>query len=84
MPVRSAYLDEGGEVIQETRRFDMNTGKTSSMRSKENADDYRYFPDPDTGAHRGQPDAFLEADSEDRIPVLPDQRKASNIRRSTG
>lgn len=42
-----SVLEEGGEVIQETRRFDMNTGKTSSMRSKENADDYRYFPDPD-------------------------------------
>lgn len=40
-------LDEGGVVKQETRLFDANTGTTRSMRSKENAIDYRYFPDPD-------------------------------------
>ncbi len=67
-------LDEGGEVIQETRRFDMNTGKTSSMRSKENADDYRYFPDPDLIPIVISPELLREL--EDRIPVLPDQRKA--------
>lgn len=66
-------LDEGGEVIQETRRFDMNTGKTSSMRSKENADDYRYFPDPDLIPIVISP--ALLAQLEARIPVLPDQRK---------
>lgn len=68
-----SVLDEGGEVIQETRRFDMNTGKTSSMRSKENADDYRYFPDPDL-VPIVVSDAFRKQ-LEDRIPVLPDQRK---------
>ena len=69
-----SVLEEGGEVIQETRRFDMNTGKTSSMRSKENADDYRYFPDPDL-----VPILVSEAlrrELAERIPVLPDQRKA--------
>ena len=39
-------LENGGTVVQETRRFDQNTGKTFSMRSKENANDYLYFPDP--------------------------------------
>ena len=68
-----SVLDEGGEVIQETRRFDMNTGKTSSMRSKENADDYRYFPDPDL-VPIVVSDTFCK-ELEDRIPVLPDQRK---------
>lgn len=42
-----ALLESGGEVVQETRLFDANTGQTKSMRSKEDAHDYRYFPDPD-------------------------------------
>ena len=70
-----SVLEEGGEVIQETRRFDMNTGKTSSMRSKENADDYRYFPDPDLVPIVVSPE-FLE-EIRKSIPMLPDQRKAS-------
>lgn len=40
-------LESGGTVVQETRLFDANTGQTKSMRSKEDAHDYRYFPDPD-------------------------------------
>lgn len=70
-----SVLEEGGEVIQETRRFDMNTGKTSSMRSKENADDYRYFPDPDLVPIVVSPEFLGEIRKS--IPVLPDQRKAS-------
>lgn len=70
-----SVLEEGGEVIQETRRFDMNTGKTSSMRSKENANDYRYFPDPDLVPIVISPE-FLE-EIKTSIPVLPDQRKQS-------
>ena len=42
-----AAIEAGEVIIQETRRFDQATGKTFSMRTKENADDYRYFPDPD-------------------------------------
>ncbi len=44
---QSAILDGGGKVVQETRSFDPATGKTASLRSKEEAHDYRYFPDPD-------------------------------------
>ena len=40
-------LEEGGSIDQQTRLFDANTGVTRSMRSKEEAHDYRYFPDPD-------------------------------------
>ncbi len=44
---QSAMLDGGGRVVQETRRFDENDGKTYSMRSKEEAQDYKYFAEPD-------------------------------------
>jgi len=40
-------LDDGGKIIQETRRWDDNLGKTFTMRTKEDSQDYRYFPDPD-------------------------------------
>ncbi|MDR2017092.1 MAG: Asp-tRNA(Asn)/Glu-tRNA(Gln) amidotransferase subunit GatB, partial [Burkholderiales bacterium] len=40
-------IEDGGKVLQETRLFDPDIGETRSMRSKENAHDYRYFPDPD-------------------------------------
>jgi aspartyl-tRNA(Asn)/glutamyl-tRNA(Gln) amidotransferase subunit B len=42
-----AIVDSGGRIIQETRSFDPDTGKTHSLRSKEDAHDYRYFPEPD-------------------------------------
>jgi aspartyl-tRNA(Asn)/glutamyl-tRNA(Gln) amidotransferase subunit B len=44
---QAAVLDEGGRVVQETRHFHEDTGTTSSGRSKEEATDYRYFPEPD-------------------------------------
>ena len=44
---QARILDAGGEVVQETLLFDANTGKTVAMRGKEEADDYRYFPEPD-------------------------------------
>jgi aspartyl-tRNA(Asn)/glutamyl-tRNA(Gln) amidotransferase subunit B len=47
MERQAKILDKGGRVAQETRRYDEQSGETFSMRSKENAHDYRYFPDPD-------------------------------------
>jgi len=73
-----AALDAGEEIVQETRRFDQASGKTFSMRTKENADDYRYFPDPDL-----QPividDALID-ELRREIPRLPDERKSRYIR----
>ena len=68
-----SVLEEGGEVIQETRRFDMNTGKTSSMRSKENADDYRYFPDPDLVMLHITPEHIERLKAE--MPEMPRERR---------
>jgi aspartyl-tRNA(Asn)/glutamyl-tRNA(Gln) amidotransferase subunit B len=70
-------LEDGGTIDQETRLFDPNKGETRSMRSKEEAHDYRYFPDPDllplefTQAYVDQ----LKAD----LPELPDQKKSRFI-----
>ncbi|PUA35434.1 Asp-tRNA(Asn)/Glu-tRNA(Gln) amidotransferase GatCAB subunit B [Paenibacillus elgii] len=66
-------LDSGGKVVQETRRWDEAQGKTLTMRSKEQAHDYRYFPDPDLVALHID-DAWKERVRES-IPELPDARK---------
>lgn len=66
---------KGETIEQETRRFDQNTGKTSSMRRKENANDYRYFPDPDL-APIVLPQELLDTWRAE-LPVLPDARKAA-------
>lgn len=65
-------LDDGGKVVQETRRFDDMAGTTSSLRSKENANDYRYFPEPDILAVTFTDEDIERAKSE--IPLLPHQR----------
>jgi aspartyl-tRNA(Asn)/glutamyl-tRNA(Gln) amidotransferase subunit B len=67
-------LDGGGEVVQETRRWDETQGKTFSMRGKEEAHDYRYFPDPDLV--RLHIDDEWKARVRASIPELPDARKA--------
>ncbi|MDD3430197.1 MAG: Asp-tRNA(Asn)/Glu-tRNA(Gln) amidotransferase GatCAB subunit B, partial [Oscillospiraceae bacterium] len=67
------------EIVQETRRFDPSTGKTYSMRRKENADDYRYFPDPDLAPIEVTAKALELLKGE--IPTLPDVRKAQYIER---
>jgi aspartyl-tRNA(Asn)/glutamyl-tRNA(Gln) amidotransferase subunit B len=70
-------LEDGGAIDQETRLFDANKGETRSMRSKEEAHDYRYFPDPDL-----LPLEFSEAyvaELRARLPELPDQKKARFI-----
>src|ERR1700759_2437331 len=70
-------LESGGKIDQETRLFDSAKGETRTMRSKEDAHDYRYFPDPDLlplEFTQGYVDA-LKAD----LPELPDQKKARFI-----
>lgn len=67
-------LESGGQIIQETRRFDAANGKTFSMRSKENANDYRYFPDPDLAPIKIS--KALRTSLASEIPQLPDARKA--------
>ncbi|MDO3681664.1 Asp-tRNA(Asn)/Glu-tRNA(Gln) amidotransferase subunit GatB [Paenibacillus ehimensis] len=66
-------LDSGGKVVQETRRWDEAQGKTLTMRSKEQAHDYRYFPDPDLVALHI--DDAWKARVRESIPELPDARK---------
>lgn len=65
--------ESGGEVAQETRLFDPNKGETRSMRSKEFAHDYRYFPDPDL-LPLVLEDGFVET-IKASLPELPDEKK---------
>ena len=67
-------LEEGGKIDQETRLFDPGKGETRSMRSKEDAHDYRYFPDPDL-LPLVLDEAWVKA-IEDSLPELPDRKKA--------
>ncbi|WP_425404299.1 Asp-tRNA(Asn)/Glu-tRNA(Gln) amidotransferase subunit GatB [Hwanghaeella sp.] len=67
-------IESGGEIVQETRLFDPNKGETRSMRSKEDAHDYRYFPDPDLLPLELE-DAYIE-DCLKSLPELPDEKKA--------
>jgi aspartyl-tRNA(Asn)/glutamyl-tRNA(Gln) amidotransferase subunit B len=67
-------LEDGGEIVQETRLFDADKGVTRTMRSKEEAHDYRYFPDPDLLPLELDPD-WVEALRRD-LPELPDAKKA--------
>jgi aspartyl-tRNA(Asn)/glutamyl-tRNA(Gln) amidotransferase subunit B len=71
-------IEDGGEIAQETRLFDPGKGETRSMRTKEEAHDYRYFPDPDL-----LPLELSAADVEalkSRLPELPDEKKARFMR----
>ncbi|AJY73836.1 Asp-tRNA(Asn)/Glu-tRNA(Gln) amidotransferase subunit GatB [Paenibacillus beijingensis] len=67
-------LEGGGQVVQETRRWDDSQGKTFSMRGKEESHDYRYFPDPDLV--RLHIDAEWKERVRATIPELPDARQA--------
>jgi aspartyl-tRNA(Asn)/glutamyl-tRNA(Gln) amidotransferase subunit B len=67
-------LEEGGQIAQETRLFDPGKGETRSMRSKEEAHDYRYFPDPDLLPLEITP-AYV-AELKAGLPELPDEKKA--------
>ena len=71
-------IEDGGVIDQETRLYDPNKGETRSMRSKEEAHDYRYFPDPDLlplELTQAEVDA-LKA----KLPELPDEKKARFMR----
>jgi aspartyl-tRNA(Asn)/glutamyl-tRNA(Gln) amidotransferase subunit B len=71
-------IEEGGAIDQETRLFDPDKGVTRSMRSKEEAHDYRYFPDPDL-----LPLELTQAEVDvlqARLPELPDEKKARFMR----
>lgn len=70
-------LEDDGEVIQETRLFDPSKGETRSMRSKEDAHDYRYFPDPDLLPLRLTEERITTI--KQSMPELPDAKKARFI-----
>jgi aspartyl-tRNA(Asn)/glutamyl-tRNA(Gln) amidotransferase subunit B len=70
-------LEDGGKIDQETRLFDPGKGETRSMRSKEEAHDYRYFPDPDLLPLEFD-QAYVDALAAD-LPELPDAKKARFI-----
>src|SRR3546814_1108427 len=67
-------LESGGKIVQETRLFDPDKAETRSMRSKEDAHDYRYFPDPDL-LPLELDDAFLE-ECQRSLPELPDAKRS--------
>ncbi|WP_027553117.1 Asp-tRNA(Asn)/Glu-tRNA(Gln) amidotransferase subunit GatB [Bradyrhizobium sp. Cp5.3] len=66
-------IEDGGEIDQETRLYDPNKGETRSMRSKEEAHDYRYFPDPDLLPLEFSQQFVDELKA--NLPELPDQKK---------
>jgi aspartyl-tRNA(Asn)/glutamyl-tRNA(Gln) amidotransferase subunit B len=71
-------IEGGGKIVQETRRFDAGRGETNSMRSKEDAHDYRYFPDPDLlplNIEQALVDQIKAS-----LPELPDPKKARFIK----
>ncbi|HEV2324982.1 MAG TPA: Asp-tRNA(Asn)/Glu-tRNA(Gln) amidotransferase subunit GatB [Terracidiphilus sp.] len=70
-------IESGGRVMQETRLWNANEGRTHSMRSKEHAHDYRYFPEPDLPPLILSPE-FLD-ESRKKLPELPEARRARMI-----
>ncbi len=71
-------VEDGGKIEQETRLFDPVKGETRSIRSKEEAHDYRYFPDPDLLPLELSPS--LVADLQKGLPELPDEKKSRFMR----
>ena len=70
-------LESGGKIIQETRLYDADKDETRSMRSKEEANDYRYFPDPDLLPVELD-EAFIAAQRE-TMPELPDAKNSATL-----
>ena len=71
-------IEDGGKIDQETRLFDPGKGETRSMRSKEEAHDYRYFPDPDLLPLELKAE-YVE-DMKQHLPELPDEKRARFIK----
>jgi aspartyl-tRNA(Asn)/glutamyl-tRNA(Gln) amidotransferase subunit B len=71
-------LESGGSITQETRRFDSRSGETRSMRSKEEAPDYRYFPDPDL-LPLVLDQAWVD-EIKRNLPELPDEKKSRYLK----
>jgi aspartyl-tRNA(Asn)/glutamyl-tRNA(Gln) amidotransferase subunit B len=71
-------IEDGGTIVQETRLFDPNKGETRSMRSKEEAHDYRYFPDPDLLPLELTEEAVAALKA--KLPELPDEKKVRFVR----
>ncbi|MBE6714351.1 MAG: Asp-tRNA(Asn)/Glu-tRNA(Gln) amidotransferase subunit GatB [Ruminococcaceae bacterium] len=71
-------VERGEQIVQETRRFDAQSGKTFSMRTKENANDYRFFPEPDLPPLVLSQKHIEKLKSE--IPSLPDEREERYIK----
>ncbi|MFZ3309824.1 MAG: Asp-tRNA(Asn)/Glu-tRNA(Gln) amidotransferase subunit GatB [Xanthobacteraceae bacterium] len=71
-------IEDGGTIAQETRLFDPDKGETRSMRSKEEAHDYRYFPDPDLLPLELSPS--LIAELQKNLPELPDEKRSRFMR----
>jgi aspartyl-tRNA(Asn)/glutamyl-tRNA(Gln) amidotransferase subunit B len=71
-------IEDGGMIVQETRLFDAGKGETRSMRSKEEAHDYRYFPDPDLLPLELTAEAVAAMKA--KLPELPDEKKARFVR----
>lgn len=70
-------LEDGGKVVQETRRWDDGKGISTAMRSKEDAQDYKYFPEPDLPPIEIS-DEYIE-NIKNSLPELPDEKKARYI-----
>ncbi|MFM7798233.1 MAG: Asp-tRNA(Asn)/Glu-tRNA(Gln) amidotransferase subunit GatB [Planctomycetota bacterium] len=71
-------IESGGKVVQETRLYDPDKGETRSMRSKEEANDYRYFPDPDLLPVALDPEVIESLRA--TLPELPDEKAARFVR----
>src|SRR5207244_4992875 len=69
-----ALIESGGQIVQETRLFNVDTGETAGMRSKEHAHDYRYFPEPDLVPLRVS-ERWLE-EVKSQMPELPATKRA--------
>src|SRR5260370_12249692 len=67
-------IESGGKIVQETRLYNVDTGETAGMRSKEHAHDYRYFPEPDLVPLRISEHWLEEVKSQ--MPELPAQKRA--------